>query len=164
MLSIYQLAAVGLLFFSLASASMSAPQQCNDDCVLRNRIDAQDCKLDKTPLARCESYSEFIKIDERLNNEYRRLMNRISASQKKDLRAAQRNWIAFRDEQCEVEEVDAKCVHGMCSGVAHDSCILDLTLRRTKELRILSEDLQTAEKRGFSFSRDRTDQDIGEQQ
>jgi uncharacterized protein YecT (DUF1311 family) len=152
--------AIGLYLVGMFAA-FAAPgtEQCSSGCVLRNRSDDQNCDLNKTPLSRCGGLSQFSKSDAKLNDEYRRLSQQLRSADRKSLQKAQREWIRWRDEQCETEEADANCDNGVCTGVAHDSCILDLTARRTKELRRFSQSTASGVGSGFAFSKARTDQD-----
>jgi uncharacterized protein YecT (DUF1311 family) len=115
--------------------------------------------LEKTPLSRCGGLRQFRKFDAKLNDEYRRLFQQLKSEDRKSLRIAQREWIRWRNAQCETEEAEANCDNGVCAGVAHDSCILDLTARRTKELHRFAQDIASGVETGFSYSKAGTDRD-----
>ncbi|QGZ37652.1 lysozyme inhibitor LprI family protein [Pseudoduganella flava] len=146
-------------YIILGTSAASEDGQCSDGCVILSRSDDQNCDLNKTPLSRCGGYRQFMKSDAILNEEYRRLFQQLKLIDRKSLQKAQREWIMWRDEQCETEEVEANCDNGVCAGVAHDSCILDLTARRAKELRRFTQENASGVDSGFAFSKGRTDRD-----
>lgn len=110
------------------------------------------CKLEETPLMYERRCNDFKKADQQLNTSYGKLMDRLSKDQKFKLRSAQRRWIEWRDKKC--EELESYCVTGSCSGVAHDSCVIDLTKIRDRELRSYYMNVEDAEQRNFAFSMD----------
>lgn len=110
------------------------------------------CKLDATPLMYERKCEEFVKVDKNLNEHYARLMKMLPAEPKVQLRNVQRTWIEWRDAKC--EELESGCVTGSCAGVAHDSCIVDLTSKRGNELKAYSKNLRAAEQADFTYLTD----------
>lgn len=136
-----------------ATALAASSKDCTTDCVLTNRSEDQNCALEKTPLTRCENFDAFRDADSKLNKAYSALLKQIGKAEAFRLRTPQRAWIVWRNEQCEEEEDQAKCNNGVCAGVAHGSCILNLTYRRTKELSTFSKDIKAAKAAGFRFEK-----------
>lgn len=110
------------------------------------------CKLDATPLMYERKCKEFIKADKSLNQHYTSLMKMLPIESKSELRKMQRAWLEWRDAKC--DELESSCVTGSCAGVAHDSCIVDLTNKRSDELKDYSHNVKAAEKKGFLYSTD----------
>jgi uncharacterized protein YecT (DUF1311 family) len=131
--------------------STAAGDVCNTDCILKSAANDQECKIEKTPLVRCEKFADFITADSILNSEYKNLRQRLSSEDASLLRDVQRNWIKWRDEKCEDAEEDADCQNGICLGVAHDMCILELTRSRASQLNNYKNDIKLARQRKFSF-------------
>jgi uncharacterized protein YecT (DUF1311 family) len=92
------------------------------------------CNLDIVPLSRCAVFDDYLAADRKLNLQYGSLIKKLAAPARALLRTRQREWITFRDKKCDEVQVAAKCDNGMCDGVAHDDCMLDLTKIRTAEL------------------------------
>ena len=122
---IYLLSLLSVFMCGLAAAD------CITDCVVNNRSGDQDCSLEKTPLTRCEKFSRYVVEDQQLNLRYKSLMKKLSAEESRMLRAAQRDWLAWRLEKCDEVDERHSCDNGVCAGVAHDSCIIDTTRQRT---------------------------------
>jgi uncharacterized protein YecT (DUF1311 family) len=70
----------------------------------------------------------------RLNENYEKLMSKLSAKRKKMLREAQRAWIKFRDANCSFY-FDPES--GTAAVLAGNGCFLQATADRAKELRLL---------------------------
>ena len=70
-----------------------------------------NCKNPQTTLDMnvCSS-QEFQAADRKLNQVYQQLQAKISSRQKQRLTAAQRTWIAFRDQNCEYAKGSLKAV------------------------------------------------------
>ncbi|MBI2339538.1 MAG: DUF1311 domain-containing protein [Deltaproteobacteria bacterium] len=92
----------------------------------------------------CNS-SEFEIQDGLLNQKYQKLLKAVEEGGygdeqtdtrlKKDIRAAQRLWVQFRDKNCEVHYLAAG--GGTYSAVAGTYCMLEMTVQRAKELKDL---------------------------
>jgi uncharacterized protein YecT (DUF1311 family) len=81
--------------------------------------------------------AETIRQDARLNENYKRLISKLTTERKNALIEAQRNWIKFRDTNCGFY-ADPK--GGSATRLASHECILNATTQRAKELRLLSSD------------------------
>jgi uncharacterized protein YecT (DUF1311 family) len=73
-------------------------------------------------------------VDKKLNVNYKKLRRALSSTQKDDLRKTQKEWIEWRNEKCEAAQEGSGCNNGLCAGVSHDECMVDLTSRRATEL------------------------------
>jgi len=79
--------------------------------------------------------AETARQDARLNENYKRLMSKVSAKRKKTLLEAQRAWIKFRDLNCEFYyDPDG----GTAARLASNDCFLQATADRAKELKNLT--------------------------
>jgi uncharacterized protein YecT (DUF1311 family) len=75
--------------------------------------------------------------DIRLNENYRRLLPKLSLHRKKELLEAQRAWIRFRDANCRFY-YDPE--GGSLSRVTAAECFLSATADRAKELKQLTDE------------------------
>jgi uncharacterized protein YecT (DUF1311 family) len=81
--------------------------------------------------------AETARQDARLNENYKRLMSKVSAKRKKTLLEAQRAWIKFRDVNCRFYyDPDG----GTAALLAGNGCFLQATADRAKELKNLTND------------------------
>jgi uncharacterized protein YecT (DUF1311 family) len=71
--------------------------------------------------------------DARLNENYKRLMSKLSEERKKALLEAQRAWIRFRDANCTFWDDPAG---GQSAAVTAKECILTTTADRASELEL----------------------------
>ena len=71
--------------------------------------------------------------DARLNENYKRLMSKLSEERKKALLEAQRAWIRFRDANCTFWDDPAG---GQSAAVTAKECILTMTADRASELEL----------------------------
>jgi len=71
--------------------------------------------------------------DARLNENYKRLMSKLSEERKKALLEAQRAWIRFRDANCAFWDDPAG---GQSAAVTAKECILTMTADRASELEL----------------------------
>lgn len=79
---------------------------------------------------------ELERQDARLNKVYNEFMATLSAERKEQLRAAQRAWLKFRDENCKFYyDPDG----GSIARVAANACVLSATAERAGELAALAE-------------------------
>jgi uncharacterized protein YecT (DUF1311 family) len=81
--------------------------------------------------------AERARQDARLNENYKRLMSKLSAKRKKELLEAQRAWIKFRDANCSFYHDPEG---GTAALLARHDCFLQSTADRAKELRNLTPD------------------------
>lgn len=142
-----------LLAFIAPFHPASAADSCGKNCILRSASNDQHCAIEDAPLVRCEKLGEFKKWDSRLNFSYKTLQASLGGNDARILKITQRKWIAWRDDTCDEAEAAARCTNGMCVGVAHDSCIVQLTERRQGELDTFKADLKKSKAAGFGFSK-----------
>jgi uncharacterized protein YecT (DUF1311 family) len=79
--------------------------------------------------------AETNRQDARLNDNYKKLMSKLSEERKKSLLEAQRAWIRFRDANC-----DFYAEGGSIAQINVNGCILDTTVDRANELKRLTPD------------------------
>jgi uncharacterized protein YecT (DUF1311 family) len=81
--------------------------------------------------------AEFTRQDDRLNENYKRLMSKLSGKRKEGLLEAQRAWIKFRDTNCNFYyDPDG----GSAAHLAGSDCMLNATADRATELKNLTSD------------------------
>ena len=71
--------------------------------------------------------------DARLNENYKRLMSKLSEERKKALLEAQRAWIRFRDANCAFWDDPAG---GQSAAITAKECFLTMTADRASELEL----------------------------
>jgi len=81
--------------------------------------------------------AETIRQDARLNENYKRLISKLATERKNALVEAQRAWIRFRDANCGFY---ADPEGGSAARVTGHECLLNATVDRAKELRLLAND------------------------
>jgi uncharacterized protein YecT (DUF1311 family) len=86
------------------------------------------------------AHEDFVRANAQLNEAYQATLNFLGAdSDRADTRtalvAAEREWIKFRDADCQVQ--DHIFQHGTMRAAMVESCLKDLTEQRTKELKQL---------------------------
>jgi uncharacterized protein YecT (DUF1311 family) len=74
--------------------------------------------------------------DARLNENYKRLMSKLSAERKGALLEAQRAWIMFRDANCAFWDDPAG---GQSAAVTAKECVLTMTADRASELELAND-------------------------
>lgn len=120
-----------VLSFAVAPAAAGEPDyspeysQCMDDSggVTAGMIDCIGQELERQ--------------DARLNKVYNEFMATLSAERKEQLRAAQRAWLKFRDENCKFYyDPDG----GSLARVAANVCVLSATAARADELAGLADE------------------------
>ena len=81
--------------------------------------------------------AEFTRQDDRLNENYKRLMSKLSGKRKEGLLEAQRAWIKFRDTNCNFYyDPDG----GSAAHLASSDCMLNAIADRATELKNLTND------------------------
>ena len=92
-----------------------------------------NCKNPQTTLDMnvCSS-QEFQAADRRLNQVYQQLQAKISSTQKQRLTAAQRTWIAFRDQNCDYAK--GQFEGGSVAASTYGYCRARVTQERIKDL------------------------------
>ena len=81
--------------------------------------------------------AETIRQDARLDENYKRLISKLATERKNALVEAQRAWIRFRDANCGFY---ADPEGGSAARVTAHECLLNATVDRAKELRLLAND------------------------
>jgi uncharacterized protein YecT (DUF1311 family) len=81
--------------------------------------------------------AEFTRQDARLNENYKKLMSKLSTKRRESLLEAQRAWIKFRDANCAFY-YDPE--GGSAAHLAGNSCTLNATADRATELKNLTND------------------------
>lgn len=78
--------------------------------------------------------AEHTRQDQQLNRNYQVLMAELIPERKKQLQAAQRLWLQYRDANCQFYlDPDG----GTAAGVAAADCVLQMTANRARELAAL---------------------------
>ena len=135
------------------STTANGKPHCEVNCILKSALSDQNCTVENPALVRCGNFEEFKDYDDRLNRSYSILRKMLNKTDQENLRKIQTSWISWRDETCDDLESEANCDNGMCTGVAHDSCMVSLTERRNNELEVFKKDITKAKASNFSFSR-----------
>jgi uncharacterized protein YecT (DUF1311 family) len=125
-------AAIGCLAV-LWSADLFA---ASDTDMTRDYLTCMDKASGETSSMNDCTGAETDRQDARLNDNYKRLMSKLSEDRKKELLEAQRAWIRFRDANCRFYGEGV----GSISALAVNDCILDATVDRAKELKRLTVD------------------------
>jgi uncharacterized protein YecT (DUF1311 family) len=81
--------------------------------------------------------AETSRQDSQLNDNYKRLISKISPKRKEALLSAQRAWIRFRDANCNFYG-DPEA--GTSARLSADECLLNATADRAQELKLLIPD------------------------
>jgi len=81
--------------------------------------------------------AEHERQDARLNDNYKRLMSKLSPKRKEELLEAQRAWVKFRDANCRFY-YDPQ--GGSAAHLAGTDCMLQATADRATELKNLTQD------------------------
>lgn len=143
--------AVACAILALNSTAEACTKERN--CILISRMDDQKCELEKTSLSRCSVLPDYLMADKELNFRYRALVKKLDQKSIASLRSTQREWIKFREEKCIEFEIAAECDNGICAGVNHDNCVVDLTKTRTEELKSITIKLESAPVLDFGFDK-----------
>ncbi|WP_319497266.1 lysozyme inhibitor LprI family protein [uncultured Cohaesibacter sp.] len=95
---------------------------------------ALDCQNPVTTvdMSECAAIA-YQKADEELNDVYQQLRSMLDEPGKLLLRDTQRAWIPYRDAEC--ARVADTFRGGSMAGLAHLSCLSEMTSRRSTELR-----------------------------
>ncbi len=123
------IAATALAALVLATGAHAAqPKSTGDEC---ERPDLAQVEMNA-----CAAQA-FDKADHELNTAYARLVKQEDAESVRQLQAAQRAWLQFRDLECVFETPDAE---GSLGPFETASCKADLTKARTLGLKRLLRD------------------------
>lgn len=110
--------AIALILTLAASHLSSAHADCADP---QNQAEMNQCAGD-----------EYAAADERLNDAYKQLVQRIDEVFEPKLRQAQRAWVTFRDAECEFESMGWE--GGSGRPMVQAACLTRVTTERTKLL------------------------------
>jgi uncharacterized protein YecT (DUF1311 family) len=75
---------------------------------------------------------DFEAADRRLNAIYQKQMRGLAADSRVLLRAAEKNWLAFRDSECEFETAESE--GGSIHPMEESNCLTEKTKARIREL------------------------------
>jgi uncharacterized protein YecT (DUF1311 family) len=93
----------------------------------------------QTPASNAETTACFIQksktADEQLNNTYERIREALSPDEQKDLQAAQRLWLTFRDANCSAER--NLYAGGSAAPTVYAACIEADTRQRTSGIKVM---------------------------
>lgn len=94
---------------------------------------ADDCTNPQAQQAmnRCAE-ADYERADAELNRVYKQVMHGLDAQSQALLKAAQRDWISFRDDECKYENVENE--GGSIYPLVYNGCLTTLTKARTKQL------------------------------
>jgi uncharacterized protein YecT (DUF1311 family) len=130
-LSIASLLAVGM-----ATRGIASPTSAATNLQLAQRPNCNNPQT-QSEMNICASIA-YQNADRKLNQVYRQLLPKLSASRKQKLISAQQAWIKFRDSSCEFER--SAYEGGSMAPMIYGFCLADVTEQRTKDLRRYLED------------------------
>ena len=131
LLSIASLFAVGMATPSIASPTFAAT-----NLQLAQRPNCNNPQT-QSEMNICASIA-YQNADRKLNQVYRQLLPKLSASRKQKLISAQQAWIKFRDSSCEFER--SAYEGGSLAPMIYGFCLANVTEQRTKDLQRYLED------------------------
>jgi len=118
----FGLASAALLSFPAVLAAKPADSSGSVDCKKAvTQIDLDTC-----------AGRDFQTTDRKLNEVYRNLLNGADAKTAALLRTAERNWLTFRDSECDLETAGSE--GGSIYPMEYSLCLKDKTAARIKEL------------------------------
>lgn len=82
------------------------------------------------------AHQDHLHEDKILNTLYRRLMSSLPDAKKRILRLEQRRWVKHKEQHC-TEQANEVAEGGTMWPMIYDSCLTDITKRRTGELQKL---------------------------
>jgi len=130
-LSIASLLAVGM-----ATRGIASPTSAATNLQLAQRPNCNNPQT-QSEMNICASIA-YQNADRKLNQVYRQLLPKLSASRKQKLISAQQAWIKFRDSSCEFERSAYEV--GSMAPMIYGFCLADVTEQRTKDLQRYLED------------------------
>ncbi|WP_286826537.1 lysozyme inhibitor LprI family protein [Microcystis sp. LSC13-02] len=130
-LSIASLLAVGM-----ATRGIASPTSAATNLQLAQRPNCNNPQT-QSEMNICASIA-YQNADRKLNQVYRQLLPKLSASRKQKLISAQQAWIKFRDSSCEFET--SAYEGGSIAPMIYSNCLADVTEQRTKDLQRYLED------------------------
>jgi uncharacterized protein YecT (DUF1311 family) len=130
-LSIASLLAVGM-----ATRGIASPTSAATNLQLAQRPNCNNPQT-QSEMNICASIA-YQNADRKLNQVYRQLLPKLSASRKQKLISAQQAWIKFRDSSCEFER--SAYEGGSLAPMIYGFCLANVTEQRAKDLRRYLED------------------------
>jgi uncharacterized protein YecT (DUF1311 family) len=130
-LSIASLLAVGM-----ATRGIASPTSAATNLQLAQRPNCNNPQT-QSEMNICASIA-YQNADRKLNQVYRQLLPKLSASRKQKLISAQQAWIKFRDSSCEFER--SAYEGGSLAPMIYGFCLANVTEQRTKDLQRYLED------------------------
>jgi len=130
-LSIASLLAVGM-----ATRGIASPTSAATNLQLAQRPNCNNPQT-QSEMNICASIA-YQNADRKLNQVYRQLLPKLSASRQQKLISAQQAWIKFRDSSCEFER--SAYEGGSMAPMIYGFCLADVTEQRTKDLQRYLED------------------------
>ena len=130
-LSIASLLAVGM-----ATRGIASPTSAATNLQLAQRPNCNNPQT-QSEMNICASIA-YQNADRKLNQVYRQLLPKLSASRKQKLISAQQAWIKFRDSSCEFET--SAYEGGSIAPMIYSNCLAAVTEQRTNDLRRYLED------------------------
>ncbi|MBD2118275.1 MAG: lysozyme inhibitor LprI family protein [Microcystis wesenbergii TW10] len=130
-LSIASLFAVGM-----ATRGIASPTSAATNLQLAQRPNCNNPQT-QSEMNICASIA-YQNADRKLNQVYRQLLPKLSASRQQKLISAQQAWIKFRDSSCEFER--SAYEGGSMAPMIYGFCLADVTEQRTKDLQRYLED------------------------
>jgi uncharacterized protein YecT (DUF1311 family) len=124
-LSIASLLAVGM-----ATRGIASPTSAATNLQLAQRPNCNNPQT-QSEMNICASIA-YQNADRKLNQVYRQLLPKLSASRKQKLISAQQAWIKFRDSSCEFET--SAYEGGSIAPMIYSNCLAAVTEQRTKDL------------------------------
>jgi uncharacterized protein YecT (DUF1311 family) len=98
--------------------------------VLTQRLNCNNAQTQRE-ITQCADLS-YRNADKKLNQVYKQLLPKLSASRKQKLINAQQAWLKFRDANCDFET--SQYAGGTIAGTIYAGCLETLTQQRTQQL------------------------------
>ena len=117
----------------LLVAALAMPALLSLVPALADEADGIDCNnaMTQTDMNICAD-KDYRKADAELNRTYKKTMTGLDAHSRDLLKAAQREWIKFRDAECTYQS--AQNEGGSIYPMVYAGCLTTLTQARTKQL------------------------------
>ena len=100
-------------------------------CRAGDRLDCSNA-ITQAEMNQCAA-DDLTRADDELNQTYRALMAMLDPTRRRRLVEAERAWINFRDAHCRSETAQSE--GGSIHPLLYDTCLADMTRKRTKELK-----------------------------
>ncbi len=130
------LSIASLLAVAMATPSIASPASGTTNLQLAQNPNCNNPQT-QSEMNICASIA-YQNADRKLNQVYRQLLPKLSASRQQKLISAQQAWIKFRDSSCEFER--SAYEGGSMAPMIYGFCLADVTEQRTKDLQRYLED------------------------